>query len=47
MQTQEWSSQETVVQDLPGGAVFKNPPANAGDKGLSPGLGRFHMPWGN
>ena len=26
--------------DLPGGAVVKNPPANAGDTGSSPGLGR-------
>ena len=34
-------------QGFPGGAVVKNPPANAGDTGLSPGLGRSHMPWGN
>ena len=27
-----------------GGTVVKNPPANAGYKGLSPGLGRSHMP---
>ena len=33
--------------DFPGGAVVKNPPANAGDTGLSPGLGRSHMPWSN
>ena len=33
--------------DFPGGAVVKNPPANAGDTGSSPGLGRSHMPWGN
>ena len=30
-----------------GGAVVKNPPANAGDMGSSPGPGRFHMPWSN
>ena len=30
---------------FPGGAVVKNPPANAGDTGLSPGPGRSHMPW--
>ena len=30
--------------DVPGGAVVKNPPANAGDTGLSPGPGRSHMP---
>ena len=29
---------------LPGGAVVKNLPANAGDTGSSPGLGRSHMP---
>ena len=28
---------------FPGGAVVKNPLANAGDMGLSPGLGRSHM----
>ena len=32
---------------FPGGAVVKNPPANAGDKGLSPGPGRSHMPQSN
>ena len=26
-----------------GGAVVENLPANAGDTGLSPGLGRSHM----
>ena len=30
--------------DFPGGTVVKNPPANAGDNGLSPGPGRSHMP---
>ena len=29
---------------FPGGAVVKNPPANAGDMGSSPGQGRSHMP---
>ena len=33
------------LQDFPGGLVVKNPPANVGDLGLIPGLGRFHM-WG-
>ena len=32
---------------LPGGAVVKNPPANAGDTGSSLGLGRSHMPQSN
>ena len=31
---------------FPGGAVVENLPANAGDTGLSPGLGRSHMPRG-
>ena len=30
--------------DFPGGAVVKNPTANAGDMGSSPGPGRSHMP---
>ena len=33
--------------DFAGGAVVKNPPANAGDTGLSPGPGRSHMSWSN
>ena len=32
---------------FPGGAVVKNPPANAGDTGSSPGPGRSHMLWSN
>ena len=32
---------------FPGGTVVKNPPANAGDMGSSPGLGRSHMPQSN
>ena len=31
------------TKDIPDGAVDKNPPANAGDIGLIPGPGRFHM----
>ncbi|KAJ8792258.1 hypothetical protein J1605_019950 [Eschrichtius robustus] len=31
------------IPGFPGGAVVKNPPANAGDTGLSPGLGRSHV----
>ena len=30
-------------RDFPGGTVVKNPPANTGDTGLSPGPGRSHM----
>ena len=29
---------------FPGGALVKNPPANAGDMGSSPGLGGSHVP---
>ena len=32
-----------VLGNFPGGTVVKNPPANAGDTGSSPGLGRSHM----
>ena len=32
------------IWGFPGGTVVENPPANAGDTGSSPGLGRSHMP---
>ena len=35
------------LEGFPGGALVKNPPADAGDTGLSPGLGRSHMPRSN
>ena len=35
------------VENFPGGAVDKNPPASAGDTGSIPGPGRSHLPWGN
>ena len=40
---------QTQKTDLsfPGGAVVENLPANAGDTGSSPGLGRSHMPRSN
>ena len=34
-------------RDFPGGTAVKNPPANAGDTGSIPGLGRAHMPRNN
>ena len=34
-------------EGFPGGAVVENLPANAGDTGSSPGLGRSHMPQSN
>ncbi|XP_049552142.1 uncharacterized protein LOC125960867 [Orcinus orca] len=39
--------QELRRRDFPGGTVVKNPPANAGYTGLSPGPERSHMPWSN
>ena len=30
-------------EGFPGGTVVRNPPANAGDTGSSPGPGRSHM----
>ena len=35
------------IGSFPGGAVVENLPANAGDTGSSPGLGRSHMPRNN
>ena len=34
-----------VVWGFPGGSVLKNPPANAGEMGSIPDLGRSHVPW--
>ena len=34
-------------RDFPDGKVVKNLPANAGDTGSIPGLGRSHMPQNN
>ena len=39
--------QEKRNRDFPGGAVVKNPPANAGDTGSIPDLRRSHMLWSN
>ena len=36
-----------ISQGFPGGAVVENLPANAGDTGSSPGLGRSHTPRSN
>ena len=44
-----WSSLRGMLRirsgGFPGGLVVKNLPANAGDTGSIPGLGRSHMPW--
>ena len=37
--------EEIDLQGLPGGAVGKNLPANAGDTGSIPGPGRSCLPW--
>ena len=36
-----------LIWGFPGGAVVETLPANAGDTGSSPGLGRSHMPRSN
>ena len=36
-----------MLRDFPGGAVVKNPPANARNMGSIPGPGRAHMPQSN
>ena len=36
-----------MERGFPGGAVVENLPANAGDTGSSPGLGRSYMPRSN
>ena len=38
---------KSLTWGFPGGAVVGSPPANAGDTGSSPGLGRSHMPRSN
>ena len=43
---EEWTNilfLKILSRGFPGGAVVKNPPANAGDTGSSPGPGRSHM----
>ena len=47
-QTEEAETQENrVCRDFLGGTMVKNPPANAGDTGSSPGPARAHMPQSN
>ena len=36
-----WFPVKNTIVDFPGGTVDKNPPANAGDIGSTPGLGTF------
>ena len=41
------TQQKRLNGGFPGGAVIEGLPANAGDTGSSPGLGRSHMPRSN
>ena len=41
------TSIKVLEEGFPGGAVVENLPANAGNTGSSPGLGRSHMPRSN
>ena len=41
------NSIKTQLSGLPWWRSVENLPANAGDTGSSPGLGRSHMPWSN
>ena len=44
----EWKNQaQNQTGGFLGGSVVKNPPANEGDTGLIPGLGRSHVPQSN
>ena len=43
LHTKNFKSIWTGGGGFPGGAVVNNPPAKAGDMGLSPGPGRSHM----
>ena len=42
-----FSFRKATALGFPGGAVVETLPANAGDTGLSPGLGGSHMPLSN
>ena len=54
VRSSDWDSHSSLCclvricwRGFPGGAVVENLPANAGDTGSSPGLGRSHMPRSN
>ena len=51
MHYKKFSSSLTTIRKepmgFPGGAVVENLPANAGDTGSCPGLGRSYMPRSN
>ena len=39
-----WLCLKIKTRDFPGVSVVKSPPADAGETGSIPGLGRFHIP---
>ena len=43
----EYGIVKNKARDFPGGTMVRNLPANEGDMGSSPGLGRSHMPQSN
>ena len=45
--TQPLKKKKPFTGGFPGSVVVKNLPANAGNKGSSPGPGRCHMLWSN
>ena len=47
LQDLDLGNYKTLMMGFPGGAVVENLPANAGETGSSPGLGRSHMPRSN
>ena len=47
MRTQDVMNYKKRTAGFPGGAVVENLPANAGDTGSSPDLGKSHMPQSN
>ena len=36
---------KNMPEGFPSGSVVKNPPASAGDAGVTPAMGRSHMLW--
>ena len=47
LQNMDIGTLKKYKRDFPGGAVDKNPTANAGYMGSIPGLGRSHLLWSN
>ena len=47
VETKQHASKNSMARDFPVGSMVKNPPANAGNTGLSPGPGRSHVSQSN